>query len=117
MKSADGHEAAWALWPVFGASNQMIASLTLLVLALYYWQRRRPVLPLVVPMLFVMAVTMFSLVLHLVEFWAQERWLLLGLTVVLSALIVWMSVESLALFLRLLRERREGEGEGDVSRS
>ncbi len=99
-------EAAWALWPVFGASNQMIASLTLLVLALYFWQRRRPVVPLVIPMLFVMAVTMFSLGLHLIQFARAEQWLLVGLTVVLSSLILWMSVESLGTFVRLLRERR-----------
>jgi carbon starvation protein len=99
-------EAAWALWPVFGASNQMIAALTLLVLALYFWQRRRPVLPLVIPMLFVMAVTLFSLGLHLLEFWAHGQWLLVSVTVVLTALILWMSVESLASFARLLRERR-----------
>ena len=110
MRVGDGsggtREAAWALWPVFGASNQMIASLTLLVLALYFWQRRRPVLPLVIPMIFVMAVTLFSLVLHLLSFWAAESWLLFGLTVVLSSLIIWMSVESLGVFVRLLRERR-----------
>ena len=100
-----GKEAAWALWPVFGASNQMIASLTLLVLALYFWQRRRPVLPLVVPMLFVMAVTLFSLGLHLIEFSHAEQWLLVGLTVVLTSLILWMSVESLGVFVRLVRER------------
>jgi len=113
LRVADKHgevrEAAWSLWPVFGASNQMIASLTLLVLALYFWQRRRPVLPLVIPMLFVMGVTIASLVLHLLGFWAQQNWLLLGVTVVLSGLIVWMSVESLGLFVRLVRERKRGK--------
>jgi carbon starvation protein len=103
-------EAAWLLWPVFGASNQMIASLTLLVLALYFWQQRRPVLPLVIPMLFVMTVTLLSLAVHLQEFWAKEEWLLLGMTVVLTSLILWMSVESLALFLRRLRERKAASG-------
>jgi carbon starvation protein len=101
-----GGEAAWALWPVFGASNQMIAALSLLIMALYFWQRRRPVLPLVLPMLFVMAVTMFSLGLHLIEFIAAKQWLLVSLTVVLTSLLLWMSVESLGLFVRLLRERK-----------
>lgn len=100
-------EAAWALWPVFGASNQMIASLTLLILVLYFWQRRRPVLPLVIPMIFVMAVTMFSLGLHLVDYWAASQWLLVGLTVLLTSLMLWMNFESIGLFLRLLRERRQ----------
>jgi carbon starvation protein len=119
MRVSDGNgsvrEAAWALWPVFGASNQMIASLTLLVLALYYWQLRRPVLPLVIPMIFIMVVTWFSLVLHLLGFWADEDWLLFGLTVVLSSLILWMSVESLAVFVRLLRERRAPHPAADAN--
>ncbi|MCA9701456.1 MAG: hypothetical protein KC431_28300, partial [Myxococcales bacterium] len=107
VADADGtvREAGWALWPVFGASNQMIASLTLLVLALYFWQRKRPVALLVIPMIFVMAVTMFSLVLHLLEFWAAENWLLLGLTLVLTSLILWMAGESVALFLGRMRGR------------
>jgi carbon starvation protein len=98
-------EAGWVLWPVFGASNQMIAALILLVLALYYWQRKRPVLPLVIPMLFVMAVTLISLLVNLAGFWASENWLLLGMTVLLTSLILWMSVESLAVFVSRLRER------------
>jgi carbon starvation protein len=94
---------------VFGASNQMIAALTLLVMALYFWQRQRPVLPLVLPMLFVMAVTMFSLGLHLLGFMAAQQWLLVSVTVVLTSLLLWMSVESLGLFVRLLRERKQRE--------
>jgi len=105
-------EAAWALWPVFGASNQMIASLTLLVLALYFWQRRRPVLPLVVPMIFLIAVTMVSLALHLLQFWAASQWLLVSVTVVLTSLMLWMNVESLALFVGLLRERKQARNKG-----
>jgi carbon starvation protein len=107
VRAPGGGEVAWALWPVFGASNQMIAALTLLVMALYFWQRNRPVLPLVIPMLFVMAVTMFSLGLHLVQFASGQQWLLVSLTVVLTSLLLWMSVESLGLFVRLLRERKQ----------
>ena len=104
--SGASRELGWVLWPVFGASNQMIAALILLVLALYYWQRKRPVLPLVIPMLFVMSVTLISLFLLLRGFWAANNWLLLGMTVVLTSLILWMSVESLAVFVKRLRERR-----------
>ena len=100
-------QAAWVLWPIFGASNQMIASLTLLVLALYFWQRKRPVLPLVLPMIFVMVVTMFSLLIRLQGFWAQDNWLLFSLTLVLTSLLLWMCAESLALFVRLLKERKQ----------
>ena len=29
----------WKLWPVFGASNQMLAALTLMILSIYYWRK------------------------------------------------------------------------------
>lgn len=98
-------EAGWVLWPVFGASNQMIAALILLVLALYYWQRKRPVLPLVIPMLFITGVTLISLFLHLRGFWMAENWLLLGMTMLLTTLILWMGAESAAVYVKLRRER------------
>jgi carbon starvation protein len=110
-EGAGARQAGWVLWPIFGASNQMIASLTLLVLALYFWQRKRPVLPLVVPMIFVMVVTMVSLLLRLMGFWASDNWLLFSLTLVLTSLLLWMCGESLALFVSLLRERRRGEAQ------
>jgi carbon starvation protein len=98
-------EAGWVLWPIFGASNQMIAALTLLVLSLYFWRRGRPVLPLVVPMLLVMAVTFVSLLANARAFMDRGNWLLVSFTVLLLALISWMSVEGLALFGRLSRSR------------
>jgi carbon starvation protein len=61
----------------------------------------------VIPMLFVMAVTMISLFVNLAGFWHSENWLLLGMTVLLTSLILWMSVESLAVFVKRLRERAQ----------
>jgi carbon starvation protein len=100
-------EAGFVLWPIFGASNQMIAALTLMVLALYYWQRRRPILPLVIPMLFVMAVTLVSLVLKGRQFFEQDNWLLFGLDLLLLAMIIWMMLEGVAQFVRNMREGRD----------
>ena len=50
---------------------------------------------------------LISLFLHLVGFWQAENWLLLGVTVLLTSLILWMSVESLAVFVKRLRERAQ----------
>ncbi len=99
-------QAGWVLWPIFGASNQMIAALTLMVLALYFWQRKRPVLPLVIPMVLVMGVTLVSLVINTKEFLMAENWLLCGLSSLLLALITWMTLEGLASFARLLQKGR-----------
>jgi carbon starvation protein len=86
--------AGWVLWPVFGASNQMLAALTLMVLALYFAARRRPVLPLVIPMAFVMMVTLVALVANLQTFLGQGNGLLVGVTFVLLGLDLWMLAEA-----------------------
>jgi carbon starvation protein len=88
-------QAGWVLWPIFGASNQMLAALTLMVVALYFWRRGRPVLPLVLPMLFVMGITFASLLLKIAEFYRSSNWLLFGLSACLLALILWMILEGL----------------------
>jgi len=100
--------AAWVLWPIFGASNQMLAALTLMVLSLYFWRRGRPVLPLVLPMVFIMGITFAAMVLNMATFYQQENWLLLGLTAVLLSLILWMLLEGFAILGRLRAERSAG---------
>ena len=32
-------KAGWALWPIFGASNQMLAALILMMMSLYFWKK------------------------------------------------------------------------------
>ena len=34
-------QAGWVLWPMFGASNQMLAGLTLMVVTLYFGQLKK----------------------------------------------------------------------------
>ncbi|MEM9190150.1 MAG: carbon starvation protein A [Myxococcota bacterium] len=99
-------QAAWVLWPIFGASNQMMAALTLMVLALYFSARKKPVLPLVIPMIFVMVVTVLAMVGKLGDFVASENWFMASFAGLLLALQVWMMFEGSAAVLRRRRERR-----------
>ena len=88
--------AAWVLWPIFGASNQMLAALTLMVLSLYFWKRGKPVLPLILPMLFVMSITLISLFLKLNEFFGASNWFMTAFTALLLSLTLWMILEGIA---------------------
>ncbi|MEE9386154.1 MAG: carbon starvation protein A [Nannocystaceae bacterium] len=106
--SGETTEAGWVLWPIFGASNQMIAALTLMILALYFWQRRRPVLPLVLPMMFVTVISLVSLVMRTRSFLAAGNWPLCGLSALLLSMIVWMLAEGALMYRAAKRARQQG---------
>ena len=95
-------QAGWVLWPIFGASNQMLAALTLMVLTLYYWQKKRPILPLLIPMFFVMGITITALVANAIQFYGQNS-ILFGLTIILMGLIIWMAYEGVNKVLEIRR--------------
>ena len=88
-------QVGWILWPIFGASNQMLAALTLMVLSLYFAMRRKPVLPLVVPMLIVTTVAVFALMHNLLRFASGEDWLLVSLSAAMLLMIAWMLGEGI----------------------
>ena len=93
-------QAGWVLWPIFGASNQMLAALTLMVLSLYYWQKKKPILPLLIPMVFIMVVTFTVLVSNAINFYGHNG-ILFGLTILLMGLIIWMVFEGVNKVLEI----------------
>ena len=52
---------AWEIWPVFGASNQLLAALTLLVVTLYLVRKKANFWIALVPMLFMSTITVWAL--------------------------------------------------------
>lgn len=78
------------LWQLFGASNQLLAGLALLVVTLYLRSLGRPALPTAIPMGFMLAATLTALALSLRDFWNQGNWLLFGFTVGILGLAVWL---------------------------
>ena len=90
-------QTAWVLWPIFGASNQMLAALTLMVLTLYFWQRQKPILPLLIPMLFIMLITFTALIIKAQTFFSQGNGLLFSINMVMIVLIIWMVIEGVLI--------------------
>ena len=93
-------QAGWVLWPIFGASNQMLAALTLMVLTLYFWKKRKPVLPLLIPMIILMIITFSALTINAISFYGVNN-TLFTLSIMLILLIVWMLFEGLNKMLHI----------------
>jgi carbon starvation protein len=98
-----GQPAGLALWRLFGTTNQMLASLALLVVSLYLYQRGRNPWFTAVPMLFMAVSTTIAMVLNLFDFWAQWEAggsLLFVVALALLVLAVWLMVEAVAAVQR-----------------
>jgi len=96
--------AGGKLWPVFGASNQMLAALTLMVLSIYFWQKKKNILPLVLPMGVIILITLSSLVLKAIDFSNSGNMLLLSINVILILLTLWMIAEGFMHIRKLSNE-------------
>ena len=80
------------LWTTFGASNQMLAALTLMILSIYFWKKRKNILPLVIPMLLIMAITISAL---FIKFQESTNNIILFINGTLIFLIFWMIIEGI----------------------
>ncbi len=88
-----------AMWPAFGASNQLVAALALLVVACWLLQRGRRSLPVLIPSGLMLVTTVGAFVGQIVaSFRAPERsWLIIGIDVVLVVLSLFVLAEAWSL--------------------
>jgi carbon starvation protein len=82
------------LWQLFGASNQLLAALALLVVSLYLRSLGRPTVYTLLPMAFMLVVTISALILGMLSFWAQGNWLLFGFSGLILLLALWLVGEA-----------------------
>jgi len=80
------------LWPLFGATNQLVAGLTLLVATIYLWKTGRPIIYTLIPMVFLVVMTIAAMVWNFKAF--ADNPLLLILSAAILALSVWLLLET-----------------------
>ena len=101
------------LWQLFGASNQLLAGLALLVVTLYLRSLGRPTWFTGVPMAFMLAATLTALGLSLRDFWVQGNMVLFGFTLAILGLALWLTsigIRQLLLPAPMVAPEREAEG-------
>lgn len=76
------------IWPIFGASNQLLAGLSLLALTAWFAKTKKIVWPTVIPMVIMFCVTLTALVMLARGFFAANNLLMGGMATVLLILAV-----------------------------
>ena len=103
------------LWRLFGTTNQLTAGLALTVIAIYVFTRGRNFIVQIVPLVFLLSMTIFALFIQLVEFFNEGSWLLLVIDAIIFILSVWLIVEAVAAFNRA-RGQRDRQERGTTPR-
>ena len=98
--------AGITLWQLFGTTNQLLASLTLLLATRYLARRGRYAWVTGAPMVFMVVSTSIAMVSNLRDFLANGQTLLVVVGSILLVLAVWLAFEGVAA---MRRDRRAAD--------
>jgi carbon starvation protein len=102
---ANAGQGGLLLWPLFGATNQLLGGLSFLVITFYLWRRRVPVWFLVLPMIFMLIMPLWAMVWQVFvggvgnpSWLSQRNWILVSIALATVVLEVWMIIEAILVF-------------------
>ncbi len=93
------------LWPLFGATNQLLAGLAFMVTMFYLWRRGRPVWFIAIPMTMMLIMPAWAMLWQMFNsesgWYHKDQTHLLWMGVAILGIQVWMIVEALLLLPRV----------------
>lgn len=98
-----------ALWPLFGTTNQLLAGLTLTILTVMLIRKGRPFLPILIPAVFLLFMTIYAAFVQLVNLYNAGDWLLLVIDIIIIVAAAWVLVEAVIAMLAARKGPKEPE--------
>ncbi|MFW6297784.1 MAG: carbon starvation protein A [Desulfosalsimonas sp.] len=91
-------KGALTLWPLFGAANQLLAGLALLIITIYLVRKKVPSFYAAIPMVFMIIMTGWAMIINLQNFYNSANWLLFFIGGCIILLEIWMIIEAAIYF-------------------
>jgi carbon starvation protein len=88
------------IWPIFGASNQLVAALALIVISAWLLSQNKKYGFVKIPAIFMLVTTIGALLFQLIKFLRDKDFMLIIIDVILIFLALFMSWESKRIFLK-----------------
>ena len=106
-----GGDGGLRIWPLFGTTNQLLASLTLSIIAIMLIRKRRNPFPALIPLVIVFVMSFWAAIEQLFSFANPENpdWLLFGLDVVIIFSSIWVAVEAIIAMGKAVKSDPEPE--------
>lgn len=93
------------IWPVFGATNQLVAALALIIISSYLIGVRKPRIYTVIPALFMLVTTIGALIYQMIGFFESGDLVLGILSIILTGLALFITYEARAVLLFIKAEK------------
>ncbi|QSH40329.1 carbon starvation protein A [Lentisphaerota bacterium ZTH] len=106
-------QGAFNLWPLFGAMNQLLGGLALMVVTVYLAKKGVNVLCAAIPMVLMIALTGWAMYYNLMQYaglqpGTKPNAMLLVVSIIIIAFEVWMIIESaIVIYRTVLHSKRE----------
>ncbi|MDC3256456.1 carbon starvation protein A, partial [bacterium] len=91
------------LWPLFGATNQLLAGLAFMVITFYLWRRNKPIGFVLIPMIFMIVLPGWALIWQLFNaqsgwWYSSDKYLVATIGTITLILQLWMVVEAMLIW-------------------
>ena len=97
------------IWPVFGATNQILASMTLLIISIYLMRLGRPAKFVLMPMVFILFLALWASGWYLIEHFRTEQWPLVAIELLVMVTSIMVMLEAFSVISKI----RKGESLND----
>ena len=99
--------SANVIWPLFGATNQLLAGFALLTVTVYLAKKNKPILYTMIPMIFMVIMTTWGMVGNFRNYLAAGNTLLAAIDGIIIVLEIWMIAEAINALNRV-RQAKPG---------
>jgi carbon starvation protein len=93
------------IWPLFGATNQILASLTLLVISILLMKLSRPAKYTLMPMVFVLFMSVWGSMIQMASYFRNDQWLLVVLSVAVLIASILVILEAVSVISSLKKDQ------------
>jgi carbon starvation protein len=87
------------LWPLFGSTNQLLGSLTLLVISVWLFRQKGKYLVTLIPMILITLITFIATYYNFVSYMEQNNYLLISIAFIIGVCQIWIILEGIRAFL------------------
>ncbi|HET6244949.1 MAG: carbon starvation protein A [Bacteroidetes bacterium] len=94
------------LWPLFGSTNQLLGSLTLLVLSLWLFKIKRNFWITLIPMILITIITFIATAYTFFNYIANSNYLLISISFIIAVCQIWIILEGIKAFSILIKQNQ-----------